>query len=153
MLRHSSRRPWIIGFWGDDDIMSARLGPVHVVVIGFCPITTTELNALTSQVHTVSDANRLAARLPGSFHLVAKVGRRMRIQGSSTGLRRVAWARSDGHTVASDRTDILANLTHAEINEPLLAARMACGGMVPSPLRDRSMWLESSHFHPITICS
>lgn len=26
--------------------MSAHLGPVHVVVIRFCPITTTELNAL-----------------------------------------------------------------------------------------------------------
>ncbi|MCW5252886.1 lasso peptide isopeptide bond-forming cyclase [Streptomyces sp. SHP 1-2] len=140
-LRYSSGRPWIVGNWDAEEIMSASVGPVHVVVIGFCPVTTTELTSLISRTHTVSDVNRLTASLPGSFHLVAAVERKLRVQGSITGLRRVAWARNDGHTVISDRTDILASLTNAEIDDSLLATRVACGGMVPPPLRERSMWL------------
>ncbi len=128
--------------------MSARVGPVHVVVIGFCPVTTTELTSLISRIHTVSDVNRLVASLPGSFHLVAAVGRQLRVQGSITGLRRIAWAKSDGHTFVSDRTDILADLTNAKIDDSLLATRVACGGMVPPPLRERSMWLGVNSLPP-----
>ncbi|MEU5979990.1 lasso peptide isopeptide bond-forming cyclase [Streptomyces sp. NPDC047315] len=147
-LRYASGRPWIVGEWGDEDIVVASVGPVRVVVIGFCPVTTAELTSSTRRIRTVAEVNRLASELPGSFHLVAEVGRQQRVQGSVTGLRRVAWAKSDGHTVVADRTDVLARLTNAEIDDSLLATRVACGGMLPSPLRDRSMWLGVNSLPP-----
>ncbi|MGP3967532.1 asparagine synthase-related protein [Streptomyces sp. 6N223] len=113
---------------------------MRLVVIGFCPVTTGRLAQLCRRVRTPADVNAVAAALPGSFHLVAAVGGVTRVQGSLSGLRQVFSARRGELPLAADRADVLATMTGAGIDELALAARVVCGGMLPPPLSDRSVW-------------
>ncbi|WJV44470.1 asparagine synthase-related protein [Streptomyces flavofungini] len=141
LIPHPSGRPWLVGSWEPDEIRQVTVGPVRVVVIGRCPVTTTHLEGLCRRLRTLADVDALARQLPGSFHLVAAAGNATRVQGSVTGLRQVFHARLDGGIpVAADRADALAALTGAGIDEHALALRVVCGGMLPPPLSDRSAW-------------
>ncbi|WP_276204657.1 asparagine synthase-related protein [Streptomyces kanamyceticus] len=113
---------------------------MQVVVIGHCPVTTERLATLAARVRTPSDVDDLARALPGSFHLVVLIDDQLRVQGSVTGLRRVSYAYLQGMPIAADRADVLADLTGADVDQDMLATRAVCGGMLPSPLRDHSMW-------------
>ncbi|MGW7336634.1 asparagine synthase-related protein [Streptomyces sp. NPDC054808] len=148
---HPSGNPWIVGHWAPDEVVRAHVGPVQVVVIGHCPVTTDRLATLTARVRTPTDVDDLARALPGSFHLAALIDGQIRVQGSVTGLRRVSYAYFQGMPVAADQADVLAVLTRAEVDEDMLATRAVCGGMLPSPLRDHSLWrrvhtLPPDHF-------
>ncbi|MEU5052608.1 lasso peptide isopeptide bond-forming cyclase [Streptomyces sp. NPDC021096] len=140
MVAHPSGRPWLIGHWQPGEVLLATAGSVHVAVIGFCPVTAGQLTELAGRVRTVADVDRLSRALPGSFHLVAVVDGRIRIQGSLTGVTRIFHARFEGVTVAADRADVLAAMTRAPVDQDMLATRVACGGMLPPPLGERSMW-------------
>ncbi|RLL69862.1 asparagine synthase-related protein [Streptomyces sp. Z26] len=140
VFAYPSGRPWVVGDWAPGTAVRAEAGPVRVVVIGFCPVTTARLTGLAARVRTSADVDALAGALRGSFHLVVAVGAEQRVQGTVSGLRQVFHARSGGHTVVADRPDVLASLTGAAVDERLLAARVVCGGRLPPPLRDRSMW-------------
>ncbi|MBJ3812709.1 asparagine synthase [Streptomyces flavofungini] len=141
LIPHPSGRPWLVGSWEPDGIRQVTVGPVRVVVIGRCPVTTTHLERLCRRLRTLTDVDALARQLPGSFHLVAAAGNAVRVQGGVTGLRQVFHARLDGGIpVAADRADALAALTGAGIDEDTLALRVVCGGMLPPPLSDRSAW-------------
>ncbi|MFD0417621.1 asparagine synthase-related protein [Streptomyces sp. NPDC127108] len=141
LIPHPSGRLWLVGSWEPDEVRQVTVGPVRVVVIGRCPVTTTHLERLCRRLRTLADVDALARQLPGSFHLVAAAGNATRVQGSVTGLRQVFHARLDGGIpVASDRADALAVLTGAGIDEHTLALRVVCGGMLPPPLSDRSAW-------------
>jgi asparagine synthase (glutamine-hydrolysing) len=139
VVAHPSGRPWLIGRWHADQLVSAHAGPVRVVVIGCCPVTTTELSAAASRIRTASDVDRLAAGLSGSFHLVVAVGRQIRVQGSVAGLRRVFYTRVGGVTVAADRADILARLAGAPVDKAQLAAWLIFP-FVPHPLANTCGW-------------
>ncbi|MES4907515.1 MULTISPECIES: asparagine synthase-related protein [unclassified Streptomyces] len=115
-------------------------GPVRLVVIGFCPVTTGRLEELCRRVRTPADVDAVARALPGSFHLVAAVDATTRVQGSVTGLRQVFHTRLGEVPIAADRADVLAAMTGGGIDEGALAARVVCGGMLPPPLADRSVW-------------
>ncbi|MFJ9848635.1 lasso peptide isopeptide bond-forming cyclase [Streptomyces sp. NPDC101150] len=145
---HASGRPWLVGRWSPGEIQVATAGPVRVAVIGVCPVTATRLSQLTARIRTVTDVDALAAELPGSCHVVASVDGQLRVQGSLTGLRRVFHARRNGTTVAADRADVLAAMTGAGIDERALAVRLACGGLVPSPLSDLPLWNGISPLAP-----
>ncbi|WP_431044404.1 lasso peptide isopeptide bond-forming cyclase [Streptomyces sp. P1-3] len=147
-VSHRSGRPWIVGSWPSDELVQADAGPVRVAVIGFCRVTAARLTELTRQVRTIADADVLARALPGSFHLVLWAHGRLRIQGTLTGLRQVFHTRLDGLPVAGDRADLLAGLTAASVDEQALAARVACGGALPPPLSERSMWTGVSAVPP-----
>ncbi|MFF5481892.1 asparagine synthase-related protein [Streptomyces sp. NPDC012935] len=140
LIPHPSGRPWVVGNWGLDEIREATAGSVRVVVIGFCPVTTDRLTDLCRRVRTPADVDTLATALPGSFHLVAAVGGVIRVQGSLSGLRQVFHARLGELPIAADRADVLATMTEASIDERVLAARVVCGGMLPPPLADKSVW-------------
>lgn len=141
LIPHPSGRPWVVGSWEPDEIRQVTVGPVRVVVIGRCPVTTDRLERLCRRLRTTADVDALARQLPGSFHLVAAAGHATRVQGGLTGLRQVFHARVDGGIpVAADRADVLAALTGAGIDETTLAVRVVCGGMLPPPLADRSAW-------------
>ncbi|MFD9903086.1 lasso peptide isopeptide bond-forming cyclase [Streptomyces sp. NPDC059063] len=140
-IAHPSGRPWLVGSWGPEEVRRSAAGPVRVVVIGVCPVTTRRLDELCRGLRTLADVDALARELPGSFHLVAAADGGTRVQGSLTGLRQVFHARlADGTPVAADRADALAALTGAGIDEAALATRVVCGGMLPPPLSDRSVW-------------
>lgn len=139
-LTHSSGRPWVIGCWLAGEVLLATTDSVRVAVIGFCPITAARLSQLISQVRVLSDIDALAQVLPGSFHLIASIGPQTRVQGSLMGLRRVFHSRIREVPIASDSVEVLAAMTGATIDDQGLAVRVVCGGMVPPPLGERSMW-------------
>ncbi|XVV00166.1 asparagine synthase-related protein [Actinosynnema sp. CA-248983] len=116
----------------------AEAGDTRLAVVGCCPISAHELLRHAERVHDLDDVDRVARRLPGSFHLVASVGGRVLVRGSASGLRLVFHARVGGVTVAADRADALARLTGAALDERRLAVRLLFP--VPHPLAEDPLW-------------
>lgn len=154
VIEHPSGRPWLVGEWDPDEILEVTASPMRVVVIGFCPVTTTRLADHCRRIRTLSEAAALVTELPGSFHLVAAAGPAIHVYGSLSGLRQVFHARAGHLPVASDRADVLATMTGAGVGEKALAARLVCGGLLPPPLSDRSVWAGVStvpHDHRLVL--
>ncbi|SDD36226.1 asparagine synthase-related protein [Actinokineospora iranica] len=125
VVDHPSGRPWLVGDLtrgGVDRVVAATAGDVTLVVVGATTATAEWLRAWAGRVNSLSDVDEVAARLHGSVHLLASIGGRVRVQGSVSGVRAVAYARIDGITVAADRADPLAALTGAGVDEVGLAA-------------------------------
>ncbi|MGH8933470.1 MAG: asparagine synthase-related protein [Egibacteraceae bacterium] len=143
VVTHDSGRPWLMGRWRADQLVRGRAGRVRVAVIGCCPVTTAALSAAAGRIRTAGDVDRLAAQLPGSFHLVAAIGGQIRLQGSVSGLRRVFFThvgpRVCGVTVASDRADVLAGLAGSKVDERQLAGLLLTPS-APHPLGGTCGW-------------
>ncbi len=120
--------------------MTASAGPVRLAVIGQTRVTPDQVQGLAERVTHTSDVDRIAPMLAGSCYVAATVGGRVRLQGSVSGLRRVVYAQVNGVTVAADRSDVLASMTGAGVDEEALALRLACGLQVPYPANARSTW-------------
>jgi asparagine synthase (glutamine-hydrolysing) len=97
------------------------------------------LASAAAAVRDVRDLDRLAARLPGSFHLVASIDGAVRVQGALSGLRRVFRARLGDIEVAADRCDVLAAATGAAVAPERLAACLLVPE-APFPLEGEPMW-------------
>jgi len=134
-LTHASGRPWLAGKWSDDEITVAAAGDVRLAVIGWCPVSVAELERVARDPSRIDD---LARRLPGSFHLIASVCGRCRVQGTASGVRLVFHRRFKGVVVASDRADVLAG--DSPVDEQSLAVRLLFP--TPHPLLERTMWRE-----------
>ncbi|MDQ3904594.1 MAG: asparagine synthase-related protein, partial [Actinomycetota bacterium] len=83
-----------------------------------------QLARAADRIRTVADIDRSAASSVGSFHLLASVNGRVRVQGTVTGLQRVFHATVKGVTVAADRADVLAWLLDAAVDEQRLALHL-----------------------------
>ncbi|WP_218952439.1 asparagine synthase-related protein [Amycolatopsis anabasis] len=141
VVPYASGRPWLAGRWAPGELTVARAGSVRVAVIGSRPVTATRLTELIARVRRVADLDTLVRGLSGSAHVVAEVDGVLRVQGSGpAGLRRVLHTRVGDAVVAGDRADVLAAVTGADIDERVLAARVACGALVPPPLNDLPFW-------------
>lgn len=138
-LCYPSKRPWLIGNWSDGDITFAEAGNSWVAIIGCSPISAPELARIMQRAGDVAALDRLALTLPGSFHLVASVNGRQRVQGSASGLRRVFFTQLQGMTVGADRADTLARLCRAAVDERWLAVRLLYPGP-PYPLEEVLPW-------------
>lgn len=136
---HPSGRPWLMGRWATEELVVAQVPGVRMVVIGCCPVTTAALSAMAHRVRMVADLDRLGAGLSGSFHLVAAIDGRVRVQGSVSGLRRVFHTQVGQVTVAADRMDVLAGLAGAALDEQWLAARLVYP-YLPHPVADGRPW-------------
>jgi asparagine synthase (glutamine-hydrolysing) len=88
---------------------------------------------------SVRDADALAARLHGCFHLAVSVGGEVRVQGNLTGVRRVFHVPAGTVTIAADRADVLAHLTAAAVDESALALRLLFP-QTPHPLDTQPIW-------------
>ncbi|MEC3975571.1 asparagine synthase-related protein [Amycolatopsis sp. H20-H5] len=77
--------------------------------------------------------------LAGSHHLLLSDCGRTRVQGTVSGLRLVFHARLADVPVVSDRSDVLAALTGADVDSSVLALALL-GQTCPHPLVDRSVW-------------
>jgi asparagine synthase (glutamine-hydrolysing) len=128
-----------MGRWTAEELVSTQVAGVRVAVIGCCPVTAAALSAVAHRVRTVADLDRLGAGLSGSFHLVAAIDGRVRVQGSVSGLRRVFHTRVGQVTVAADRMDVLAGLAGATLDEQWLAARLVYP-YLPHPVADGCPW-------------
>lgn len=138
-LLHTSGRPWLMGHWAADELVTAQMAGGQAAVIGCWPVTAATLSALAERVRTVADLDRLVAGLSGSFHLVAAIDGQVRVQGSVSGLRRVFHTLVGQVTVAADRADVLAGLAGAVVDEQWLAARLVYP-YLPHPLTDGCLW-------------
>ncbi|TDD27625.1 lasso peptide isopeptide bond-forming cyclase [Actinomadura sp. KC06] len=145
-LRHPSGRPWLIGTWTDAEITVAEAGDARLALIGTRPHDIERIAGEAERLTGLASLDRLARTLPGSFHLVAALGGRTRVQGDAAGLRLVFHARVDGVSVAADRADVLAALTGAELDERQVAVRLLWP--VPHPLPHAPMWRDVHGVEP-----
>jgi asparagine synthase (glutamine-hydrolysing) len=149
-IRHASGRPWLIGAWRDDTVTVGRAGHAVIALVGQHTVTADELTSTADRVRTMSDLDKLAGSLVGSFHLVASVAGQVRLQGSLTGTRPVFHLTVGGLTVAADRADVLASMVDAGIDESRLAVHL----MEPPilyPLTGQPVWrgvrvLPTTHY-------
>ncbi|GAB3211850.1 asparagine synthase-related protein [Marinactinospora thermotolerans] len=136
---HPSGRPWILGRLPAEQVRTVVAGERRLMLIGRCPVPTRRLEEELARLGDVSALDRIARSLPGSLHLVAAFGGRIRVQGSASGLRRVFHATAAETTViASDRSDVLAAATGAAPDPTVLALRML--NTLAHPLGDSSVW-------------
>ncbi len=148
MWPHPSGRPWIVGALSSDQVITASAGRTRLAVVGQSPITTARLERLATQITRLADVDRIVTSLLGSCYVVASVDGRVRLQGSVSGLRRMFHTRVNGVTVAADRSDVLAAMTGADVDERTLALRVACGLQVPYPANAHSAWAGVSTLAP-----
>ncbi|MEU6549037.1 lasso peptide isopeptide bond-forming cyclase [Streptomyces sp. NPDC046915] len=137
-LTHPSGRPWLVGDWHDDEIVTASAGSAAIAVIGCCPVDADELRRRTARLRDLAELDALARRLPGSFHLVATLDGRVRVQGSASGLRLVFHAEIEGSRVAASRADTLAAALRLDPDVEELAVRLLWPA--PYPLFETSLW-------------
>ncbi|MFF8841377.1 lasso peptide isopeptide bond-forming cyclase [Streptomyces sp. NPDC015127] len=137
-LSHSSGRPWLVGDWHDSEIVTAAAGRATIAVVGCCPVDAAELERRVGRLRDLAELDALARSLPGSFHLVAALDGRLRVQGTASGLRLVFHSEIDGVRVAATSADTLAAVIGAEPDTQQLAVRLLWP--VPHPLADTSVW-------------
>jgi asparagine synthase (glutamine-hydrolysing) len=137
-LPHASGRPWLVGRWHDDEVVTARAGDAALAVVGCCPVDTDELRRRAARLRDLAELDALARSLPGSFHLVASLDGRVRVQGTASGLRLVFHAEIDGVRVAASRADTLACALGLEPDAGELAVRLLWPA--PYPLFETSLW-------------
>jgi asparagine synthase (glutamine-hydrolysing) len=107
-------------------------------VIGQCPVTGAQLHRVASTLTDVAGLDRIVASWPGSFHLIASAGGRLRVQGTASGLRRVYHSGKCGVQVVASRADVLADLLGLDPDPALLALRLL--DSVPHPLCGQPVW-------------
>ncbi|MER7348405.1 lasso peptide isopeptide bond-forming cyclase [Streptomyces aurantiacus] len=137
-LAHPSGRPWLVGRWSDQEIVTAHAGRAAIAVVGCCSVGPDELKGYAERLRDLTELDALARRLSGSFHLVAALDGRLRVQGTASGLRLVFHAIVDGVQVAATSAEVLAAATGAEPDEERLAVRLLWPA--PYPLSETSLW-------------
>lgn len=145
-VRHCSGRPWLVGQWRDEEILTAHTGSASIAIIGCCPISSDELAHHASRLRDLATLDSLVRRLPGSFHFVAAVDGRMRVQGTAGGLRLVFHATVENIVVAASRADVLAATIGARVDKRQVAVRLLWP--VPHPMAEASMWRGVSSVPP-----
>ena len=124
LAEHPSGRPWVLGRVPAGQLVTARAGDTALLLAGQHGLGPERLAAAAAAVRSIADLDRLAGSLPGSWHLVASVGGKVRVQGTVTGIRRVFTATVAGTAVAADRADVLAALLGARLDERRLALHL-----------------------------
>ncbi|WP_369244257.1 lasso peptide isopeptide bond-forming cyclase [Streptomyces sp. R41] len=137
-LAHASGRPWLVGHWHDDEVLTASAGGASVAVVGCCPIDADELRRRAARLRDLAELDALARSLPGSFHLVGALDGQIRVQGTASGLRLVFHAEIGGVRVAATRADTLAAVLGLDPAVEELAVRLLWPA--PYPLFETSMW-------------
>ncbi|QFU91024.1 asparagine synthase-related protein [Amycolatopsis sp. YIM 10] len=138
-IAYPSGRPWIAGEWRDDEIVSTRIGDRVLVLLGWPGITEAKLRSELERVEDLSQLDRLAGALPGSSHLLAAFGGRVRAQGTISAVCQIYYTRVRGTTVLADRPQTLAALAGTGLDESLLA-RYLMVTAPPWPLEDECAW-------------
>lgn len=137
-LTHASGRPWLIGRWHHEEVVTARVGTAALAVVGCCPIDAAELERHAGRLRDLTALDTLARTLPGSLHLAAALDEQLRVQGTASGLRLVFHAVIDGVRVAATSADVLAAALGGDPAEEQLAVRLLWP--VPHPLSEVPLW-------------
>ncbi|WP_238014362.1 asparagine synthase-related protein [Dactylosporangium sp. AC04546] len=137
VLRYASGRPWIVGPGGT----AARVvtaGDRRLAIIGPAG-PGPDPEAALRRAGGPHDLDELARATPGSFHLVAALDGRIRVQGTLSTDRTVYHARVGGVPVAASGPAALARLVGAGVDPDALALRLLSPG-APWPLAHRPVW-------------
>ncbi|MGC5287084.1 asparagine synthase-related protein [Micromonospora sp. DT231] len=138
-ITHASGRPWLVGRWEAGEAVTAELGPNRLAVLGEHRLSTEDLLRLAGGA---TDSEDLCASLrdqPGSFHVLASTPGGVAVHGSLSGYRRVYYHCAGGLALASDRADVLAALTGADLDDEALALRLLTP-FSPWPLMWQPVW-------------
>ncbi|SEG85537.1 asparagine synthase (glutamine-hydrolysing) [Thermomonospora echinospora] len=139
IVQHESGRPWIAGWWRDEEMAWAAVGRRRIAILGMAAAAPRWLAGYVAALNGPGGLDGLSRELPGSFHAVAVVDGVVCVQGSLSTVREVFHGRVLDTTVAADRPDTLAALTGAGVREDLLATRLIAPAP-PWPLEERCLW-------------
>ncbi|MFE7317527.1 asparagine synthase-related protein [Streptomyces sp. NPDC057555] len=151
-VAHLSGRPWIVGHWRREEVVTARVGPRCAVLLGTTSATPGALARLLHRLRDLDDLAELRHELPGSFFLLACMGAEIRSRGSLSAVRRLHRTDLGGITVLGSRPQDLAALARTAaaaglpgaprtgaLDEEALAVRLLAPG-APLPLAQRTPW-------------
>ncbi|WP_059005880.1 lasso peptide isopeptide bond-forming cyclase [Streptomyces specialis] len=136
-IDHASGRPWILGDWPRSEVTLIEAGPRRLVLMGHTALDEAATAVALGRMTSLHDVDALAARLPGTFHLITSMHGGTRVQGSVTGVRQIFTVVVDGVTVAASGVEPLLRLTDAGLDETVLATRLLTPGGAPWPLAQR----------------
>ncbi|MBD2892951.1 asparagine synthase-related protein [Spirillospora sp. NPDC000708] len=136
-FEHASGRPWIVGRWERESVVSATCGRDRVVLFGPADTTPDELERVLARVRSVRELDALCGRLAGCFHLVASIDGRVRVQGAVSAARQVFHTSLGGVTVAAAAPMSLPG--DHRVDEELLAARLVAP-WPPWPIGETPLW-------------
>ncbi|MEU5052064.1 asparagine synthase-related protein [Streptomyces sp. NPDC021096] len=140
---HRSGRPWLVGQWSQDELTVTAAGSGRVALIGDHPPLAPHRAESLRRIRSADELERIAAGIPGCFHLVSSLGGRVRVRGTASGMRRIYYARAGGVTVGCDRADVLAQAVGGTLDEDALLLRLL-EPAVPHPFGGRPLWREVS---------
>ncbi|MEU7135044.1 asparagine synthase-related protein [Streptomyces sp. NPDC046261] len=138
VLRHSSGRPWIVGSWREEDIVSAARGSRRIALFGCPPAAAGPVARALERGDGIERLDDLTRSVPGSYHLVASFAGHLRVQGSLSGVRDIFFTEIGGVTLVADRPDTLAALAGRGVDETSLVCRLM--SQPPWPLAERTLW-------------
>ncbi|MFB8138264.1 asparagine synthase-related protein [Streptomyces parvus] len=138
-VAHPSGRPWVVARPLVRRVSHLARGEDALVLIGPDRVPDAVLAGILEGARDRTGLERRLARLPGLYHVVARLSGRSWIRGTATGLRRIYHARHPAAgTIASDRPAVLARLIDAPLDESALALRLL--DFLPHPLSRRPVW-------------
>ncbi|UGQ14944.1 albusnodin/ikarugamycin family macrolactam cyclase [Yinghuangia sp. ASG 101] len=119
---------WLVGAWPPEEVrvLTRGHGPgrIRMAVLGDCRATDAELEVGLAVAR--GGGLRPLTTWPGSYHVVIQLGRRTLVLGDLAGLRQVHYARYEDGVVYASHALPLADLTGAQLDRDLLAARVLC---------------------------
>ncbi|MET8851613.1 asparagine synthase-related protein [Amycolatopsis sp. NPDC004625] len=133
---HPSGRPWLVGRFRAGSLLVGRQPGLVTALVGEHTATEQTLRALPPDLPRAVAA---LADLPGNSHVVAADPRRLRVQGTASGMRRVYRVRIGGTEVLGDSAAVLAKLTGAGFRPGAVATRLVFPG-APWPLSWEPVW-------------
>ncbi|MFF4606626.1 asparagine synthase-related protein [Streptomyces sp. NPDC001339] len=153
VFRHPSGRPWIVGHWSPDEVLTAEAGPRRIALLGTASATPDTLTRLLHGPGHLDGIGERARRIPGSHFVLSAVDGDLRCQGDLATVRQLHHARIGGVTVAGNRPQDLAALARGAalaglplgtpgigfIDEESLALRLLFP-FPPLPLTLRPLW-------------
>ncbi len=146
-LTHPSGRPWLVGRWAPETVVTGECWGTRVAVIGEHAVTARDAERAAAAAAVADSPTALdgaAADWAGSFHLVAGGADRVTVRAGVVGLRRVFHTRTGTPgrgpvSAASDRADVLAELVGADLDERRIALEMLTLG-APYPRAGDPLW-------------
>ncbi|WP_411079695.1 asparagine synthase-related protein [Streptomyces sp. cmx-18-6] len=138
-VAHPSGRPWIVARPLVRKVSHLARGDDALALIGPDRVPESVLAGILEGARDRAGLERRLARLPGLYHVVARLSGETWIRGTASGLRRIYHVRHpQAGTVASDRPAVLAHLTGAPLDDGALALRLL--DFLPHPLSRRVLW-------------
>ncbi|MFI6695113.1 asparagine synthase-related protein [Streptomyces sp. NPDC050433] len=139
VLAHSSGRPWIVGRWHSDELVTATVGDRHVALLGLTHVDAAEFTRAVAGSYDLRALDTTARTVPGAFHLAASFGGRVRVQGSVSGTHQIFYSGVGTASVAADSPHGLTRLTGAGVDEDVVAHHLL-SPLPPWPLYERGLW-------------